>query len=487
MSQDLGFDVDQAKARALVDINFFAGLCMPTTFTFPFPNYYVQLFQFLSAAASMEDLHEVIRIALGLPRGFAKTTFLKILVVWLIVHDKFSFITIICATEPHAENFVGDVDGILCSPNISMLYGSWENRKITDNKGEKKAQFHGKVVIINGAGAGSSVRGLSTDMRRPQLIICDDAQTKECAESEAESKHFIEWLVGTLFKIVDPFKSMIWYVGNMYNQECALYRFKEHEDWLSLITGCILESGKSLWPELHPIESIMSSFYHDEKLNMADTWFAEMMNDPTAKGSALLNGPLPMFKFDGEIEPDTAFITIDPAGFRDGADDNVITGHQEINKKSYIAEMDGGKFDPKTVIHRSLSMASRIRATLIGVEDVGYQQTLAFWFKDVMDAEKISGITIIGLPVARTAKEARIRSYLKEMYAGEHYFLREMDRMKVTWQAASYRAGKKNNKDDWLDSPALGNVVRNKFRHLLQRPKSQDKNKDRLVMDNCPF
>ena len=44
------------------------------------------------------------------------------------------------------------------------------------------------------------------------------------------------------------------------------------------------------------------------------------------------------------------------------------------------------------------------------------------------------------------------------MYAGEYSFLRDIDRQRFTWQASMYRSGKKN-KDDWLDSPALGLVI----------------------------
>jgi hypothetical protein len=231
----------------------------------------------------------------------------------------------------------------------------------------------------------------------------------------------------------------------------------------------------------------MDSFDHDAQLGQADLWFAEMMNDPVARSDALLNGELPITRYDGVIEPEAAFITIDPAGFRNGADDNVITGHQVLNNKWHIAEMEGGKMDPGTVIKDTIRMAIRIQANLIGVEDVAYQQTLKYWFDRHFADEKITGIQVINLKVGTQAKERRIRAFVKEMYAGEYSFLRDSDRMKFTWQAAQYRPGKKNNRDDWLDSPALGLKIRNEHRSLLGLRKESAWKSPGVIENNTPF
>lgn len=492
MSFQESFEIEtnpqNARDRAAADFNFFAGLCIPHIMIFQFPPYYVALFNFLVSAIKYLGVIRVMRFAIGLPRGFAKTTYLKIFVVWLICHDYFSFIAVICATEPHAENFIGDVQEILSNPNITLLYGDWQKRLIIDNKGMKRCQYRGKDVILLGAGAGTSVRGLSIGNKRPQFVLCDDMEKKNDNDDDMTADPaLLNWAVGTLFKFIDPFRAVICFVGNMYGTDCILYKLKEHEDWVSLITGCITESGASLWEDLHPLESLHAGFKHDERLGKADIWFAEMMNDPVTRENALLSGPLPLERFDHVIEPDSAFITIDPAGYRDGADDNVITGHYEYNKKNYIAEMDGGRWDPGVLINNTLGMCSRIGAGLIGVEDVAYQASLIYWFERIMRERKIDGITVIGLKVSQAAKEKRIRSFIKEMYANSWPFLRDSDRMKFTWQAAAFRPGKKKNKDDWLDSPALGKEVRDKHRHLLRRYKASTEESDALVMNNTPF
>ena len=125
-SYEIGVNPSDVRARAAWDINFFAGMCIPSVFRFPFPEFYVALFNFILLAIERKDpamMEKVLRIAVGLPRGFAKSTFLKILVCYLIVHDKISFILIICATEDLAENFIEDVHDILSSPNVESIYG----------------------------------------------------------------------------------------------------------------------------------------------------------------------------------------------------------------------------------------------------------------------------------------------------------------------------------------------------------------------------
>lgn len=459
-----------ARNRAMVDLNFFAGLVIPHVITFGFPAYYQALFRFITSAQTFEQFEYRVRIAIGLPRGFTKTTFLKILVCWLICHDKFSFLAIICSTEPRAVDFVADVHNMMQEENIRILYGDWTKGMIVDNKQEKQTRFHDRLVILISAGAGTSVRGMNKDNRRPDFLLCDDMQTKENDESETESLVLFNWFVGTLLKFVAPSSAsrvVIFYIGNMYSTTCILFKLKEHPQWLSLVTGCITEDGDSLWSELHPVEALMDDFFHDEQLGKADEWFAEMMNDPVAREDAMLSGPIPMTRYPGPISPEAAFVTIDPAGFKTGSDDNVICGHQVMNDKWHIAEMEGGKLDPKTVCRTAISMCMRLEGNLIGVEDVAYQSTLAFWMNEYLTEHHISGIQCIGLKVGTTAKERRIRAFFKEMYAGAYSFLRDMDRMKVSWQAGAYRSGKKNNKDDWLDAPALGLVVRNQHRALL--------------------
>lgn len=487
-TQLIDADVSQAYERGKTDFNFFASLMIPQVMESDFPDFYLGIFLLLTTR-DQKQLGKILRFALGLPRGHAKTTFIKIIIAWLIVYDKASFIVAICATQPLAQELISDVHDMLCSENCRLVYGDWEAQLTTDNKEMKKSFYHKRNVILVAKGADTAVRGINVKHKRPDLIFCDDAQTKECDDSPADRLKFRKWLVA-MFKIIAPRGDrLIIYVGNMYSEECVLFQLKLNPSWISLITGAIRENGEPLWPELHSIDELMESYFHDEALGEADVWFAEVMNDPIARATSLLTAMLPAYPHDeSKVIPDGVFITIDPAGFRDVSDDNVIVVHYVHDGKGAVAEVDAGIKDPEQLIIRALQLAVHHGASLIGVEDVAYQQTLLFWFRKYITAWHMEAIEIVPLKPAGRSKESRIRLFVAELYA-LNYYLFSSPRTIFTWQAMKYKIGKKDNKDDILDAVAYGLDVRTEYWHLVKNLKmvSRDAEELRVLSHNTPF
>lgn len=492
--EEIDADIKEAYELGKVDINFFAAMMLPTVMVSPLPDFYVMLFQILCVSRSKEQIGRILRFALGLPRGHAKTTFIKIIIAWLIVYDKISFAVIICANEPLAEELLADVSEMLGSENAEQVFGRWNDQLTTDSKGLKKAFYHGRSIILAAKGAGSSIRGLNIKHRRPDLIFCDDAQTKECDDSPTERDKFRKWLIAT-FKIIAPRGDrLIIYVGNMYSDTCILYQLKQNPSWISLVTGAILSDGTPLWPELHSLDELMESFIHDSEMGEADVWFAEVMNDPVSKATSLLHGPLPGYPYDQDsLVPDGVFITIDPAGFRDVSDDNVIAVHGVFDGKGHVLEINAGIMDPEQLILQALRLALHYGASLIGIEEVGYQQTLLFWVQKYMSDWKLEGIEVVPLKPAGRSKESRIRLFIAELYAS-NYFILPKAIASWMWQAMAYKVGKNNskekkNKDDILDAVAYGIDVRNEYWHLVKNLKTSGKFlvQAHVVDNNTPF
>jgi len=479
---------EEAYLRGKHDLNFFAGLLIPEVMLSPFPDFYVGLFAILTNR-DPKQIGKILRFALGLPRAHAKTTFIKVIICWLIVYDKISFAIILCANQPLADELLSDVNDMLCTDNARLVYGDWESQLTTDAKELKKCFYHGRSVILAAKGADSAIRGINVKHRRPDLIFCDDAQTKENDDSPTDRAKFRKRLVATM-KIISPTGDrLIVYVGNMYSEDCILFQLKNNPTWVSLITGAIKENGEPLWPELHSLETLMESYYHDEAMGEADVWFAEIMNDPISRASSLLHAPLPAFPGDeAEIEPDGVFLTIDPAGFRDNSDDNVITVHYVHNGKGNVAEIDAGIKDPEQLIIRALQLCLQHGGSLIGVEETGYQQTLLYWFNKYIGDWKLQGIHVVPLKPAGRSKEARIRLFVAEVYAGNYYIF-STPRATYTWQAMKYKIGKKDNKDDILDCVAYGLDVRNEYWHLVTNLKTVTRTQKsaRVLTDNTPF
>lgn len=473
--QEINVQLSDAYERGRTDINFFASLAMPTVCVFSLPLFYVAIWQILTSrdAATMGKL---LRFALGLPRGHAKTTFIKILIAWLIVYDRASFILIVCANSSLAENLLSDIHDILSSPNMKAVYGDWEAGLAINSSEMKKGVYHKRSVTMVARGWSAGIRGLNLQNERPDIIFCDDVQTRDNDESPSEREKLLKELVGTIFKALAPRGNrLIIYVGNMYSDECILNKFRKNRSWISMVTGAILETGEPLWPELFSLEELMESFDHDEQLGLAHIWFAEVMNDPKSDAVSLLPHPLPDSPFsDEELQDhDGAYITIDPAGFRKHSDENVISVHVKKGNRAAVVETEHGIKDPQEIILAALRLASKWQAYLIGVEAVAYQQTLAFWLRHFAEQFKMYEISVVELSPHGRTKESRIRLFIAELYKKSYFIHCQKTRREFVWQASLYKMGKKDNKDDLLDAPAYGIDVRNDLWHLIQPPKSR--------------
>ncbi len=447
------------------DFNFFAGLCIPHIIRFPFPSLYVQLWILIVSTIGNEERTRVIRYALGLPRGFAKTTFLKILAAWLIVYDRVNFLLIVGSTENLAQNFVSDLNEILGSPNMEAVYGAWTINLALDNKEEKKAAYRRRTVIIKAAGAGTAVRGINLAHERPDFLLCDDMQTKENAQSETESEHLLDWFTGTLLKVIDPFFATIIYSGNMYPQNCILAKLQENPYWVSIITGAILSDGKSLWEEVKPLSALYEEFCHDEALGKGHIWFAEMMNQPLLDRISLLPEgtiPTPTLGEDQWI-PYAGFLTIDPAGLKKTSDDNVIAACYILDgihvgvKKLIVGECDSNypARTPLDVIRSSIKIATELGIRVILVEGVAYQSTLIFWFNQVLEKEGLQNhFQIIEVSPRGQHKERRIITSVQNLLQGSWFFMDSDARQRYIYQALAYKIGRPKQKDDILDACA---------------------------------
>lgn len=467
--------VQDAYQRGYHDFNFFAGIALPDVCKYPFPDFYIFCWQLLIARDDL-TIGVLLRFALGLPRGHAKTTFIKILLSWMIAYNKASFFLVVCATDELAEAIIQDIEAILSSPQMEAIYGAWHANILTGRLDLKRCFYQDRIVTLRARGAESSLRGINIDNKRPEVILCDDMQTKENDDSPVQRLKLLRWALGTLFKTIENSGDrLIIYIGNMYSDDCLLMQFKRNPYWISFITGAILENGEPLWPELHSLESLLESYEHDSSLHQEDIWFAEVMNDPISAATSLVKGEIPIPPQDYvEAIADGAFLTIDPSGFRKTSDDNVIVAHQVKGGKGCVSQIKAGNYNPREVVEIALTMAIEEGATLIAVETVGYQQSLQFWFQHFIKELGIEGIEVVELKPKGRKKESRIRLFVSELETGEYYLLNPAVRSTFLWQAMAYKLGKVDNKDDILDACAYGLDVRNEYWHLVARLDSQN-------------
>ena len=452
------------------DFNFFANFCMPDVVIHAFPPFYEHVFLYLvQEFLSLHDPKVIFRFALSLPRGHAKTTFIKIFVAYGIIHDLFSFALIICANEERAQDFLADVHEILASLNVQTVYDNWEMQLVEDNKTTKRGRFLSKKIVLAAVGGGTSFRGLNKDNMRPDLILLDDAQTAECADSDEEARKLLKWIAGTALKARNPERCGVIWIGNMYEplRNCLLHKFTQSPQWISLVAGGILANGTALWPKLHSVESLLEEYEHDASLGQGHVWFAEIQNDPSMAPNRLLpDGDFPLALENPLVEKIGAFITIDPAGRKKTSDDTVIVAHEVYEEGMIVlTEIDAGIYNPQETIEKAIAMALRIQAPIIFPEGNAYQETLAFWMEKYLIQMGLWEAIQVHPIINSASKLSRIRSLIKVLIEGSTQVWDMRVKAKLLFQALSFKIERSDNRDDILDCCATGETVRAQHMH----------------------
>lgn len=468
----------ETKEAMRTNMDVFGMIAMPDDITLEFPPIFKELWSLLITA--MGGLRDFSKFAVGLPRGHGKTLVLKLLVLYAILFTKKKFILVVCASEPMAKNILADIEDLLDSPNIQQLFGNWRFTLEVNRQELKKFSFNGRPVILAAAGVGTSIRGMQLKNVRPDLMIFDDAQTRECAKSMADSKSFQTWFLGTALKAKAPTGCTFIYVGNMYPDmevkpangtisavyACMLRNLQKSKHWISFIVGAILADGTALWEQLQPIEQLLEEFENDKLLGSAETFYAEVLNDPTAGSVGVLNvEKVRMFVRQPEHLHLGNYIIIDPANDKKTSDDTAIGYFEQHDlggqfPARVLCEVVRERLDPMQTIEAALELALKHGCTVIAVESVAYQASLLFWFCKVSEAAGIRDIAFVELYPGGMSKNRRIVDMFKELESGQIQ-LSELTYTPVIDQAGKFDKTTTRNKDDVLDLLAYsGQVVR---------------------------
>lgn len=468
----VGANRDEVIAAGRSDLNFWGALCIPEIFAFPFPPIFLAIWQLLTGNATKAEGQD--RTAIGLPRGFGKTILLKLYVAWLIAYTDRKFILIVCNTAALAENFIADVYDILTSENFIRVFGDCRMSLEKDTQGLKKFTFRGRPVILAGLGAGSSLRGLNIKFVRPDVILMDDMQSREEAESPVESVKSLVWMLGTLLKANNKKRCQNIFVGNMYPFDGSiLKKLKHNPAWFSFITGAILADGDSIWPALRSVEDILDELENDMSMGHPELFYSEVMNDEEAGSRAGIDisrirywedPPMP-------VDAEAGCIIIDPSTGKKKGDDLAIGAFMIFDGKPVLWDLSVGKYDPGKCIAEAFRLAMTWNIQTIIVEGVAYQSTLCYWMNHFKQKHGLHGLRVLEFYPGAGTKNARIIAALK-LLVSERRDLQLHPRVKsvTLHQIVHFNPIKTNNKDDVLDLLAAIYKAMQDFGQSLLRP-----------------
>lgn len=491
--QEANFDQAQVTQLMKESPDFLAGVATPEVYEYAWPPIFLGIWNWLRDEIAKARTFQ--RIALGMPRGFAKTTFVKLFLLYVILFTDRKFILVLAATATMAENIISDVADMLDEPNIKAIFGDWRLGIEKDTNSVKKFSFRGRPIIIAALGAGGSVRGFNIKNARPDVMVFDDVQSREDADSQEVSSKLYKWMLGTAMKAKAPKGCMTMFVGNMYpTPHSILKKLKVNPHWEKFIVGGILADGTSLWEELQPVRQLLEEYAADMEAGHPEIFHAEVLNDEEAAVNNLIDfNKLPAFPWD-EAQPHQGnFIVIDPSNDKANSD-CVAIGHFEVHEsKPVLTEVLEERLSPLETIKAAMAMGMRNNCYLIIIESVAYQYSLNFWFNHICETEGVAGFRAEPIYPGRMSKNARILNMFKAYRAGELYVKSEASSL-VHAQIRSFNPLKTNNVDNVLDLLTYAPRVVEEMQELLKVATIQGRQEMLAVeaeiydeLDNSPF
>lgn len=473
-------DMDPLEAikGAEQNLNWLAALCLADQMKFLFPKMFIAIWEFLRSKVHLT--RNFSRLAIGIPRGFAKTTIIKLWIVFCILFTTRKFILVVSSAAEHAISIVTDACTMLSSPNIKTLFGDWETNMKRNTLDTKIFNFRGREIILVGIGVKGSIRGKNLGNERPDVMIFEDYQSKKDSENEQLSEELYKEMLGTIMKACSPFGCLYIFVANMYpTPGSILKKLKNNADWLSFIVGAILADGTSLWEELQPIEQLIEEYQVDLRAGHPEVFLAEKLNDENAGIKAGIDiTKIPRFPWDEDDLPQGRAIVIDPAL------DNPTSDYQGIGLVGLydgiptleVVKLD--KWSPLELIKQALILGFKTNTRLICVENIAYQSSLLFWFTKVATDNGIDGFHFMPLNVGGRSKNSKIAAALKELTAKNpatgasqpEVWVKDEVRPFLINEIIKWQPLKKNNQDTVLDLLTFCKKVVEQYSDLMLMP-----------------
>jgi hypothetical protein len=450
---EAAFDSKEVHDLAKNSLDFLAGLAMPTVFKYFFPPVFLLVWQWLCKYVHLP--RDFSQLALGLPRGFGKTAVVKLFILYCILFTQKKFILILCETTDKAINILADVMDMLNQDNIKAVFGDWSLGKEKDDQKLKKFGFRGRDIILLAAGVESGIRGITIKNQRPDVMIMDDIQSRDCAESVVQSQKLEREMLGTAMKAKSPEGCLFLFIANMYpTKHSILRKFKSNPNWIKFIAGGIINNNgklESLWEDLQPLSQLLKEFKNDLEAGHPEIFYAEVLNDENASANHLIDlTALPELpRQEGDIAAGN-FIIIDPSGDKDDSD-AVSLGYFEVHQgKAVMEEIDEGRMSPGEIISRALTMGLKRNCRLIAVEGTAFQSSLLYWFKFICEQRQITGFYFVDIYPGQVNKQSRLLKTIRGYAAGE-VFVSYKCRAAVHAQITAFNPLKAENTDGLLD------------------------------------
>lgn len=460
VEESLAFNAGEIQHAMQQDMDAFAAVAAPDSSKYAFPPFFKTVWDLITRAA-MKPGRVFERLAIGIPRGHAKTAVIKLYVLFCILFTKKRYILIVGASVTKARASIADIIRMLGSPNIRSIFGDWDAETHTNTQDKKVFRFRGRLVVLEGAGTGTAIRGANEGDARPDVMIFDDTQTAECNKSDTEAEAYRTWFFGTALKAKSMYGCVFIYIGNMYPDienppqsglyNCMLRNLQRDPAWTSLVTGAILEDGTALWEELQPLEELLKEWAQDKRAGQEEIFLSEALNIPNGTKSRHVDTSKFHITYDADFQLHQGhFFVLDPATSKATPDQFVFNECKVFSGRVCSINLIVEKLSAPLAVHRILDLCLQRGVHVVFVEANAYQYTLVEWLEFITAQRGIFGINFIPYTQHQN-KNGRLLKWMRGMEAGEMSMVPEVASL-VKDQCVKFNPAKSNNLDDIIDS-----------------------------------
>lgn len=287
--------------------------------------------------------------------------------------------------------------------------------------------WEGCRVRIEAYGKGATLRGINWNGRRPDIVIMDDVQDFEDAQSPAILEKDWEWFLSDVKPLGKS--TRIFMIGNNLGERCLIERVFEHAQELEFETlriPAIDDNGQPTWPEKFDLEFLEQEKEAYRKAGKLELWYRERLCKSIASETQTFKREY--FRYYSPLEKDrlirtcNVYAAVDLAiSQKETADYSAIAVVAvSATNKWYVLDILYGRWSPSETIDKIFWVVERYKPLKVGIEQVQYQAALShFLEKEMVRRNKFFSIEELK---ASKQKELRIKTLEPRFKAGLVYF-----------------------------------------------------------------
>jgi predicted phage terminase large subunit-like protein len=328
------------------------------------------------------------------PRGFSKTTIMKLCIAYSCVHGLDEFIPLIEKTFTEASEVLESLrEEFKLNDEIIRVYGDLtrigakgkEQAGIKDSAGD----FFINGVRLRAKGFDTPIRGLKSRHSRPTRVIIDDCESDEHIDNVEQRRKYLDNYIKGVIPAVDNDIGKIKMFGTILHDDSLLntliknhngkiYRAWDEQHELLWSSNWTVEKLEQKREEMRLSEKGDSAFYQE--------YFNQPLSDEDQKFRREMFRYFNLRQWEDEIskKPHRIYTLVDPAiSKRTTADFTVVVSVAvDFLNRVYVLEITRARLDPLETIKAIFAHYEKWQPAFVGIETVAYQKALKFFLEE---------------------------------------------------------------------------------------------------------